>query len=80
MHGESTDCTYTCAGDADQTCGGFYAANGYLYTSESTPSPTPSPTADDSGPLALGCYEDDRGDRIMDDLALSDYSMTTEVI
>ncbi|CAM9751286.1 unnamed protein product, partial [Ectocarpus sp. 6 AP-2014] len=32
------------------------------------------------GPLALGCYEDDREDRIMDDLALSDYSMTTEVI
>ncbi|CAN0201782.1 unnamed protein product, partial [Ectocarpus fasciculatus] len=79
LHGESTDCTYTCAGDADQTCGGFDAANVYLYTDESTPSPTPSPTVDDSGPLALGCYEDDRGDRIMDDLALSDYSMTTEL-
>ncbi|CAM9959638.1 unnamed protein product [Ectocarpus fasciculatus] len=76
LHGESTDCTYTCAGDADQTCGGFYAANVYRYTDESTPNPTPSPTA--TGPLALGCYEDDREDRIMDDLAFSDYSMTTE--
>ncbi|CAN0373215.1 unnamed protein product [Ectocarpus fasciculatus] len=92
LHGESTDCTYACAGDADQTCGGFDAANVYLYNDESTPSPTPSPTTggtiggpthspttDDSGPLALGCYEDDREDRIMDDLALSDYSMTTEL-
>ncbi|CAN0235550.1 unnamed protein product, partial [Ectocarpus sp. 12 AP-2014] len=26
---------------------------------DATPAPTPSPTADDSGPLALGCYEDD---------------------
>ncbi|CAN0265590.1 unnamed protein product, partial [Ectocarpus fasciculatus] len=43
LHGESTDCTYACAGDADQTCGGFDAANVYLYTDESTPSPTPSP-------------------------------------
>ncbi|CAN0412920.1 unnamed protein product, partial [Ectocarpus fasciculatus] len=41
--------------------------------------PTPSPTTGGSS-VALGCYEDDRGDRIMDDLALSDYSMTTEVI
>ncbi|CAN0464178.1 unnamed protein product, partial [Ectocarpus sp. 12 AP-2014] len=47
------------------------------YTGESTLSPTPSPTA--TGPLSLGCYEDDREDRIMDDLALSDYSMTTEL-
>ncbi|CBJ30862.1 conserved unknown protein [Ectocarpus siliculosus] len=79
LHGESTDCTYACVGDADQTCGGFDAANVYLYAAESTPSPTPSPTADDAGPLALGCYEDDREDRIMDDLALSDNAMTTEL-
>ncbi|CAM9198809.1 unnamed protein product [Ectocarpus sp. 8 AP-2014] len=79
LHGESTDCTYACAGDADQTCGGFDAANVYLYAAESTPSPTPSPTADDPGPLAVGCYGDDRESRIMDDLALSDYSMTTEL-
>ncbi|CAN0308076.1 unnamed protein product [Ectocarpus fasciculatus] len=91
LHGESTDCTYACAGDADQTCGGFDAANVYLYTGESTPNPTPSPTTGGTigGPtpsptaggssVALGCYEDDRGDRIMDDLALSDYSMTTEL-
>ncbi|CAN0140511.1 unnamed protein product [Ectocarpus sp. 12 AP-2014] len=78
LHGESTDCTYACAGDAVQTCGGFDAANVYRYTDESTPNPTPSPAA--TGPLALGCYVDDREDRIMDDLALSDYSMTTEVI
>ncbi|CAN0347709.1 unnamed protein product [Ectocarpus sp. 6 AP-2014] len=78
-HGESTDCTYACAGDADETCGGFDAANVYLYTGESTPSPTPSPTGDESGPLSLGCYEDDRENRIMDDLALSDFLMTTEL-
>ncbi|CAM9558287.1 unnamed protein product [Ectocarpus sp. 12 AP-2014] len=77
LHGESTDCTYACAGDAVQTCGGFDAANVYRYTDESTPNPTPSPAA--TGPLALGCYVDDREDRIMDDLALSDYSMTTEM-
>ncbi|CAN0113075.1 unnamed protein product [Ectocarpus sp. 12 AP-2014] len=46
---------------------------------DATPAPTPTPTADDSGPLALGCYEDDRENRIMDDLALSDNSMTTEL-
>ncbi|CAB1106474.1 unnamed protein product [Ectocarpus sp. CCAP 1310/34] len=47
---------------------------------DANPAPPPSPTADGSGPLALGCYEDDRQNRIMDDLALSDYTMTTEVI
>ncbi|CAB1105166.1 unnamed protein product [Ectocarpus sp. CCAP 1310/34] len=78
LHGESTDCTYPCAGDADQMCGGFDAANVYRYTDGSTPSPTPSPTEAGSH-LALGCYEDDREDRIMDELVLSDSSMTTEL-
>lgn len=43
--------------------------------------PTPSPIDEMSGsaPLSLGCYEDVGADRIMDDLALVDYSMTTEV-
>ncbi|CAN0433836.1 unnamed protein product, partial [Ectocarpus fasciculatus] len=61
-----------------QTCGGFDAANVYRYTIDSTPIPTPSPMGDDS-PDALGCYEDDPQDRIMDNLALSDSSMTTEL-
>ncbi|CAN0069455.1 unnamed protein product, partial [Ectocarpus sp. 6 AP-2014] len=75
VHGESTDCTYPCSGDADQTCGGFDAANVYRYPDDSTPSPTPSPTTF----VALGCYGDDREDRIMDELVLSDSSMTTEL-
>ncbi|CBN78573.1 conserved unknown protein [Ectocarpus siliculosus] len=78
VHGESTDCTYACSGDADQTCGGFDAANVYRYTDDSTPSPTPTPT--EAAPfVALGCYGDDREARIMDDLVLSDSSMTTEL-
>lgn len=32
-----------------------------------------------SSALSLGCYKDDRGNRIMDELALSEDSMTTEV-
>ncbi|CAN0329983.1 unnamed protein product, partial [Ectocarpus fasciculatus] len=73
LHGESTDCTYACSGDADQTCGGFDAANVYLYPVDSTPSPTEA-----GSPFALGCYDDDPETRIMDNLALSDDSMTTE--
>lgn len=48
----------------------------------SPPAPTPSPVDEMSGstPLSLGCYRDEGVDRIMDDLALADYSMTTEVI
>ncbi|CAN0239217.1 unnamed protein product, partial [Ectocarpus fasciculatus] len=54
----------------------FDAANVYLYPVDSTPRPTPSPT--EAGPyLPLGCYEDDSENRIMDNLALSDFSMTT---
>ncbi|CAM9291102.1 unnamed protein product [Ectocarpus sp. 12 AP-2014] len=43
-----------------------------------TPSPSTSPPAQGSS-VALGCYEDDREDRVMDDLALSDHSMITEL-
>ncbi|CAN0329936.1 unnamed protein product, partial [Ectocarpus fasciculatus] len=74
VHGESSDCTYACAGDAEQSCGGFDAANVYLYPVESTASPT---VRDWAGPyIPLGCYEDDPEDRIMDNLALSDAFMT----
>ncbi|CAM9907593.1 unnamed protein product, partial [Ectocarpus fasciculatus] len=74
LHGESTECNYSCSGDADQICGGFDAANVYLYPVDSTPSPTGH-----SPPLVSGCYQDDPEDRIMDYLALSDASMTTEL-
>ncbi|CBJ48515.1 WSC domain containing protein [Ectocarpus siliculosus] len=62
LHGESTDCTYACAGDADQTCGGFDAANVYSYTDEST-----------AISAFVGCYQDESGSRIME-LALTDSS------
>ncbi|CAN0316910.1 unnamed protein product, partial [Ectocarpus fasciculatus] len=66
LHGESTDCTYACSGDADQTCGGFDAANVYLYTGGPPP-------------LDVGCYQDESDARIME-LALTDASsMTVEV-
>ncbi|CAM9641661.1 unnamed protein product [Ectocarpus sp. 4 AP-2014] len=68
LHGESTDCTYACAGDADQTCGGFDAANVYQY-------------ADGNAPTSsfVGCYQDESDARIME-LALTDSSsMTTEM-
>ncbi|CAM9951075.1 unnamed protein product [Pylaiella littoralis] len=70
LHGESTGCTYTCSGDAGQTCGGFDAANIYPYTGEKASTTIPS---------FVGCYEDKRSGRIME-LALTDASsMTTEV-
>lgn len=45
--------------------------------------PTPAPSTPEpvqAGPLSLGCFKDDGDDHIMDDRALVDYSMTTEVI
>ncbi|CAN0426489.1 unnamed protein product [Ectocarpus fasciculatus] len=65
LHGESTDCTYACAGDADQTCGGFYAANVYRYTDDNTPTSS-----------FVGCYQDESDARIME-LALTDSSSMT---
>ncbi|CAN0396485.1 unnamed protein product, partial [Ectocarpus sp. 12 AP-2014] len=64
LHGESTDRTY--AGDADQTCGRFYAANVYRYTDESTPTST-----------FVGCSRDESDARIMQ-LALTDSSSMTK--
>lgn len=45
-----------------------------------TPAPSPTPEPVQAGPLSLGCFNDDGDDRIMDDRALVDTSMTTEVI
>ncbi|CAM9354592.1 unnamed protein product [Ectocarpus sp. 4 AP-2014] len=39
--------------------------------------PTPEPVQ--AGPLSLGCFNDDGDDRIMDERALVDTSMTTEL-
>ncbi|CAN0432766.1 unnamed protein product, partial [Ectocarpus fasciculatus] len=67
-HGESTGCTYECPGNPDETCGGFYAASVYAYS-------TVEPTTTFS---YVGCFQDDQ-DRIME-LALTDSSsMTTEM-
>eukprot|EP00903_Cladosiphon_okamuranus_P020532 g18846.t1 len=75
-HGESYACGYECTGDPEETCGGYYAANVYAYPSVNTPAPTAvTPTTS----ARLGCFEDQKGDRIME-LALSDEnSMTQEV-
>lgn len=76
-HGQSTGCTYECPGNPDDTCGGFYAANVYAYTTDDS---TPAPTVTTPGTSDfLGCFVDKQSDRIME-LTLSDGdSMTQEV-
>eukprot|EP00903_Cladosiphon_okamuranus_P006480 g6339.t1 len=44
QHGVSTGCTYQCAGNPDERCGGFYAANVYAYSTSSY----------------VGCFKDSR--------------------
>lgn len=62
-HGESTGCTYECPGNPDETCGGFYAAEVYAYSTTTS---------------YLGCFQDDR-DRIMELALTDSSSMTKEV-
>ncbi|CAM9931361.1 unnamed protein product [Ectocarpus sp. 4 AP-2014] len=74
-HGEAT-CDYPCAGDSEATCGGFDAFDLFELERDGTPAP-PMPVAptDDN---YVGCYADDRRDRVLG-AKTSSNDMTPEV-
>lgn len=57
-NGEAT-CDMSCAGDSSTSCGGYSTVDVYEYTSSTNPAPAP-PTSTGY----LGCYLDDKTDRI----------------
>ncbi|CAM9592294.1 unnamed protein product, partial [Laminaria digitata] len=62
-------CTFDCAGDDTQTCGGFNAISVYVYDRVVEPSPEES----------LGCWTDSQRARIMDVLESDASNMTNEL-
>ncbi|CAN0149294.1 unnamed protein product [Ectocarpus sp. 8 AP-2014] len=67
----STDCIYACSADADETCGGYYAATVYYYSGRERP---------DSGDVFRGVLPHDERDACIMEFALIDrYSMTKDM-
>eukprot|EP00903_Cladosiphon_okamuranus_P013013 g12142.t1 len=69
-HGAGT-CDYPCAGDSESSCGGYNAFDLYGLEHDETPAP---PTGDNY----IGCYADDRHDRVLGAMTSSS-DMTPEV-
>lgn len=74
-HGDTT-CTYLCAGDSSEICGGKNAMSVYEY--EDGPSPTPTAPTPTPPSGFIGCYADSNAGRIMVLEAVQD-DMTAEV-
>lgn len=74
-----------CTGDDSEVCGGRDAISVYSGSC-STPAPTPrehphNDLKDDSasGTKNIGCYKDDRGDRVLSDAQTESKNMNAEV-
>eukprot|EP00903_Cladosiphon_okamuranus_P006181 g6078.t1 len=82
-HGEGA-CDFPCTGDSSQTCGGYDAISAYQHLDGSggTPPPvappTPSPVAVDAEFSYVGCFFDEKGNRLMTLVAADSPDMTTE--
>ncbi|CAM9117065.1 unnamed protein product, partial [Sphacelaria rigidula] len=76
--GDATNCDKPCSGDADQTCGGFFAANVYLY-GDIGPEPAPPAIFTPEGYTYMGCYADNIDDRVLTgDVIKEDPTMESE--
>lgn len=69
----SATCDYPCAGDAEETCGGYAAMSVYEYGG------LPGSEIPD-GTKYLGCYKDGRFDRALSLKLTSNNDMTHEVL
>lgn len=82
---DATDCSYPCAGNSDELCGGDWRLNLYEFSLDSpsvststTTSSSPVSTATAAAYTSEGCYTEATGIRALSDLAYYDDAMTVE--
>ncbi|KAK3995264.1 WSC domain-containing protein [Cladorrhinum sp. PSN332] len=79
-----TDCSFPCAGNANEMCGGDWRINVYKFSTDASPPTstapsTPSPTVPSvDGWTGEGCYTEADGQRALSDVAFYDDFMTLE--
>ncbi|KAM7216257.1 WSC domain containing protein [Rhypophila decipiens] len=78
-----TDCSFRCAGNPNELCGGDWRINVFEFSTDttaptSTAPSTPTPTPSLDGWVSEGCYTEANGQRALSDVSFYNDAMTLE--